>query len=192
MRSTIAPVVTALTLFACVPIANAAEYAIDPAHTFVTFEIDHLATSTNRGRFDGKQGSVQFDRSAKIGKVDITVDTTSLNTGVPAFTKHLNGPDLLDTSKYPTARFVADKFTFNGDMVSEVSGMLTLMGKTNPVTMKAIRFNCYVSPMVKREVCGGDFETTFDRTQFGLNYGVEWGFSKNVHLLVQIEALKQE
>ncbi|MDH4416679.1 MAG: YceI family protein [Acidovorax sp.] len=171
--------------------AQAANYAIDPTHTFVTFEIGHFGASTNRGRFDKKQGAVEFDRAAKTGKVDITIDTTSVNTGTPAFDKHLQSADLFDTAKHPTIKFVSDKFSFNGDKVSEVTGQLTLLGKTAPVTLKATQFNCYDSPMLKREVCGGDFETTIDRTQWGMNYGVEWGFPKNVRLVVQIEAVKQ-
>ncbi len=171
--------------------AQAANYAIDPTHTFVTFEIGHFGASTNRGRFDKKQGTVEFDRAAKTGKVDITIDTTSVNTGTPAFDKHLQAADLFDAAKHPTIKFVSDKFSFNGDKVSEVTGQLTLLGKTAPVTLKATQFNCYDSPMLKREVCGGDFETTIDRTQWGMNYGVDWGFPKNVRLVVQIEAVKQ-
>ena len=171
--------------------AQAANYAIDPTHTFVTFEISHFGATTNRGRFDKKQGTVEFDRAAKTGKVDITIDTTSVNTGTPPFDKHLQSADLFDAAKHPTIKFVSDKFSFNGDKVSEVTGQLTLLGKTAPVTLKATQFNCYDSPMLKREVCGGDFETTLDRTQWGMNYGVEWGFAKNVRLVVQIEAVKQ-
>jgi polyisoprenoid-binding protein YceI len=171
--------------------AQAANYAIDPTHTFVTFEIGHFGASTNRGRFDKKQGTVEFDRAAKTGKVDITIDTTSVNSGTPAFDKHLQSADLFDAAKHPSIKFVSDKFSFNGDKVSEVTGQLTLLGKTAPVTLKATQFNCYDSPMLKREVCGGDFETTIDRTQWGMNYGVEWGFPKNVRLVVQIEAVKQ-
>lgn len=171
--------------------AQAAPYAIDPTHTFVTFEISHFGATTNRGRFDKKQGTVDFDRAAKTGKVDITIDTTSVNTGTPAFDKHLQSADLFDAAKHPTIKFVSDKFTFSGDKVSEVSGQLTLLGKTGPVTLKSTQFACYDSPMLKREVCGGDFETTIDRTQWGMNYGVEWGFPKNVRLVIQIEAVKQ-
>lgn len=171
--------------------AQAANYAIDPTHTFVTFEIGHFGATTNRARFDKKQGTVEFDRAAKTGKVDITIDTTSVNSGTPAFDKHLQSADLFDAAKHPTIKFVSDKFSFNGDKVGEVTGQLTLLGKTAPVTLKATQFNCYDSPMLKREVCGGDFETTIDRTQWGMNYGVEWGFPKNVRLVVQIEAVKQ-
>ena len=171
--------------------AQSATYAIDPTHTFVTFEISHFGATTNRGRFDKKEGSVQFDRAGKTGKVEITVDATSINSGTPPFDKHLQSPDIFNAAKYPTIKFVSDKFTFNGDKVSEVSGQLTLLDKTLPVTLKATQFNCYQSPMLKREVCGGDFEATIDRTQWGLNYGVEWGFPKNVRLVAQIEAIKQ-
>ena len=178
---------TALTAGA----AQAANYAIDPTHTFVTFEIGHFGATTNRARFDKKQGTAEFDRAAKTGKVDISIDVTSVNSGTPQFDKHLQSADLFDAAKHPTIKFVSDKFSFNGDKVSEVSGQLTLLGKTAPVTLKATQFNCYDSPMLKREVCGGDFEATIDRTPCGMNYGVEWGFPKNVRLVVQIEAIKQ-
>jgi hypothetical protein len=107
---------------------------------------------------------VQFDRAGKAGKVEISFDATSVNTGTAAFDKHLQGPDFFDAAKHPTIKFTSDKFSFNGDNVSEVTGQLTLLGKTAPVTLKANQFTCYQSPMLKREVCGGDFETTIDRS----------------------------
>ena len=171
--------------------AESANYAIDPTHTFATFEIGHFGASVNRGRFDKKEGTVQFDRAGKTGKVELTIDVTSINTGTEAFNKHLQSPDLFNAAQYPTMKFVADKFSFNGDNVSEVAGTLTLLGKTNPVVLKANQFNCYQNPMLKREVCGGDFEATIDRTQWGMNFGLAYGFSKNVRLVVQVEAVKQ-
>lgn len=171
--------------------AEVAHYAIDPTHTFAAFEIGHFGTSTNRGRFDKKEGSVQLDRAAKTGKVEITFDTSSINTGTEAFNKHLQSPDLLDAAKHPQAKFVGTKFQFEGDKLTAVEGTLTLLGKANPVTLKANQFNCYQNPMLKREVCGGDFETTIDRTQFGMNYGIDWGFPKAVRIVVQVEAVRQ-
>ena len=191
MRKSLLTLAAAAALLASAAHAEIATYTMDPSHTFATFEIAHFGTTTNRGRFDKKQGLVQFDRAAKTGKVDVSIDTTSINTGTAAFDKHLQSPDLFDAAKYPTIKFVSDKFSFNGDKVSEVTGKLTLLGKTLPVTLKANQFNCYVSPMLKREVCGGDFETTIDRTAFGMNYGIDWGFPKNVSLVIQVEAVKQ-
>ena len=186
--SLIATTLAAATLSAQ---AQSATYAVDPTHTFATFEIDHFGASTNRGRFDKKSGTVQLDKAAKTGKVELTLDTTSINTGTAAFDKHLQSKDFFNTAEFPTAKFVADKFVFNGDKVSDVSGTLTLLGKTNPVTLKASKFNCYMSPMLKVEVCGGDFETTLVRSSYGMGWGLNFGFSDNVRLLVQVEAVKQ-
>ena len=191
MRTSLIALAAAATLATGIAQAEPANYAIDPTHTFVTFEISHFGAAVNRARFDKKQGSVQLDKAAKSGKVEISFDTTSVNSGTPAFDKHLQSADLFDSAKHPTMKFVADKFVFNGDKVASVEGQLTLLGKTGPITLKANQFNCYDSPMLKREVCGGDFEATIDRTQWGMNYGVEWGFPKNVRLIAQIEAVKQ-
>jgi polyisoprenoid-binding protein YceI len=191
MRKSLLTLAAMASLLAGAAQAEIASYAIDPTHTFATFEISHFGASVNRGRFDKKEGSVQLDRAAKTGKVDITIDTTSINSGTAAFDKHLQSADLFDAAKYPTIKFVSDKFSFNGDKVAEVTGNLTLLGKTQPVTLKANQFSCYQSPMLKREVCGGDFETTIDRSAFGMNYGIAWGFPKDVRLVVQVEAVKQ-
>lgn len=171
--------------------AETATYAIDPTHTFVNFEAKHFNTSTLRGRFDKKEGTVAFDRQAKTGKADITIDMASVSTGVGPLDGHLKGKDFFNASASPTAKFVGDKFTFDGDKVSAVAGQLTMLGKTVPVTLKATNFNCYQNPMLKREVCGGDFETTIARTQWGMNYGLDYGIPDNIRLLIQIEAVKQ-
>lgn len=180
-----------LALLTSVVQAELASYAIDPSHTFATFEISHFGTSTIRGRIDKKEGVAQLDVAAKAGKVELTMEMGSINSGVAGFDKHLQNADLFNVAEHPTAKFVADKFSFSGDKVTEVAGILTLLGKTNPVVLKASRFNCYQSPMLKREVCGGDFESMIDRTQWGMNYGVAYGFPKEVRLVIQVEAIKQ-
>ena len=191
MKKTLLALALVPVLFASAAQAQSATYAIEPTHTFVTFEINHFGTSTNRGRFDKKEGTVQFDRAGKSGKVDITIDTTSINTGTAPFDGHLKSAEILNVAAHPTARFVSDKFVFEGDKVKEVTGQFTLMGKTNPVTLKATKFNCYMSPMIKREVCGGDFEATIKRSQWGASYGINYGFSDDMRLVVQVEAVKQ-
>ncbi len=189
IRSTL--VATTLAAAALGAQAQSAIYAIDPTHTFATFEIQHFGTSTNRGRFDKKSGMVTLDKAAKTGKVEITLETGSINTGTTKFDQHLQSKDFFNATEFPTAKFVSDKFSFNGDKVTEVSGLLTLLGKTNPVVLKATNFNCYMHNMLKVEVCGGDFETTVVRSQYGMVWGLNFGFSDNVRLLVQVEAIKQ-
>lgn len=180
-------------LFATAAQAAPATYAIDPTHTFATFEIDHNGASTNRVRFDKKSGTVEFDRDAKAGKVEVVLEMDSLSSGTVAFDKHLKSADIFNVAKFPQAKFVSDKFVFDGDKLKEVTGQLTILDKTQPVTIKANKFTCYPNAMLqKRETCGGDFEAVIDRTAFGVNYGVDYGFPKQVRLVMSIEAVKQQ
>lgn len=171
--------------------AETSTYQIDPTHTFVTFEVVHFGTSTNRGRFDRKAGSVSLDKAAKVGHAELTLEAASIDTGTPGFDKHLLGDNFLNAAIFPAARFISDNFTFNADQVSQVEGQLTLLGKTNPVVLRATKFNCYMNPLLKREVCGGDFEATIQRSQWGMNWGIDLGVPDVVKLVIQVEAIKQ-
>src|SRR6218665_2937017 len=122
--------------------AAADTYVIAPTHTFVTFEAKHFGTSTNRGRFDKKQGTVTLDKEARKGKLEVTIETGSISTGSPMFDGHLKGKDFFNAEANPTATFAGDQFKFDGDKVTEIVGKLTLLGKTQPVTLKATNFDC--------------------------------------------------
>ncbi len=165
-------------------------YALDPTHTFVTFEAKHFGVSTNRGRFDKTQGTVTLDLAAKTGKAEIVIQTGSINTGTGPFDGHLKSKNFFNSEAFPTATFVGNQFKFEGDKVTEVAGTLTLLGKTQPVTLKASSFGCYENPRLKREVCGGDFETTIQRSNYGMTYGLP-GIPDAIKLVIQIEAVKQ-
>lgn len=192
MTKNIALTLLAATAALAAQVAHAAPatYAIEPTHTFVTFEAKHFGTSTNRGRFDKKSGSITLDVAAKTGKVDVTLETGSINTGTAPFDGHLKSKDFFNVEAFPKATFVSDKVVFEGDKVSAVVGTLTLLGKPQTVTLKASNFNCYQSPMLKREVCGGDFETTIQRGDFGMTYGLP-GIPNDIRLVIQVEAVKQ-
>lgn len=170
------------------PIKNA-RYIIDPTHTFVNYEMGHYGTTTNRGRFSTKDGVVRMDSTGENGKIDITMDMTSINTGVDLLNRHVQSKDFLNVADFPTGRFVADKIIVASDKVQEVDGALTLLGQTRPVVLKASRFNCYMSPLLNRQVCGGDFETTIQRSEWGITWGINFGFEDKVRLLVQVEAI---
>ena len=171
--------------------AEMATYGIDPTHTFASFEALHKGTSFIRGRFDRKEGSLQFDRAGKAGHAEITIEINSISTGVPALDRHLRSAAFFNAEQFPSAHFVGERFVFDGDKVSEVAGTLTLAGKTAPLTLKATNFNCYFSPLFKREVRGGDFEATLQRSQGGLTGGLPIDAPDNVRLLVQVEAIRQ-
>ena len=170
--------------------AEPVTFNIDPGHTVVTFEALHNNTSTQRGRIQAKEGSVVIDRATKTGKADITLDLTTLSAASSSLEGTLKGERMFNVAQGPTARFVGDTFTFEGDKLASVSGTLTLLGKSQPTTLKATRFNCYESAQLKREVCGGDFTGSVKRSAFGLGFGPTIA-PDDVGLLVQVEAIRE-
>lgn len=170
--------------------AKGAHYVVDPTHTFVMYEIGHYGATTNRGRFSTQAGSVQIDPTGADGRVEIVMDISSINTGVDLLNRHIQSKDFFDVASFPTARFVAERMDFSGDAVVDVPGTLTLLGRSKPVTLTARRFKCYESPMLNRQVCGGDFETTVRRSEWGVTWGINFGFEDAVKLLVQVEAVR--
>ncbi len=170
--------------------AQSATYVVEPTHTFVTFEAKHFGTSTNRGRFDKKEGTITIDPAAKTGKAEITIDMASINTGTAPFDGHLKSKDFFNAAEFATAKFVGDKFEFDGSKVKSVTGTLTMLGKTNPVTLTAENYGCYDHPRLKVQVCGGDFNTTIQRSQWGMGYGIPF-VPDAVKLVIQVEAIKQ-
>lgn len=118
---------------------------------------------------------------------------TSINTGTGPFDGHLKSADFFDVANFPSAKFVGTHFKFEGDKVSEVAGELTMRGKTHPVTLKSSSFGCYINQRISREVCGGDFEATLQRSQWGVSFGVANNMiPDNVKLQIQVEAVKTQ
>lgn len=163
-------------------------YVLDPAHTYPSFEADHMGgLSVWRGKFTGTTGKVVYDKAAKSGTVDVTVDMSSIDFGMPKLNEHAKSGEIFDAAKYPTATY-SGKFTkFNGDAPAEAQGTLTMHGVTKPVTLTINSFLCKPNPQSKKEVCGADASATFNRSDFGVNFGDKYGFKMDVKLQIQVE-----
>lgn len=188
MRKTF--IAASLAALAAGTVAQPVTFAIDPEHTVVTAEALRFNTSTHRIRMQAKEGTIVLDRDAKSGKADITIDLTTLSAASSALQGALKGERLFNVAQGPTARFVGDTFTFDGNKIASVAGTLTLLGKSQPVTLKAIRFNCYENAQLKREVCGGDFGATIQRSQYGLGFAPSVA-ADDIALLIQVEGIRQ-
>lgn len=166
-------------------------FKIDPRHTFVTFVYTHLGLTNVRGRFNVKESSFTIDPQARTGKAEVVIDMASVNIGFGTLEKLLNSPEVFDTARYPAATFVADRFAFEGDKLTELSGTLTLKDKSRPVTLKASQYTCLFSPVLKRNICGGEFEGAVDREAMGITFGLPTPHAtREVRLIVQIEAFQ--
>jgi|ERR1700730_4947347 polyisoprenoid-binding protein YceI len=163
-------------------------YVIDPNHTYPSFEADHFGgLSVWRGKFDATSGKVVYDKEAKSGSLDVTVDMNSIDFGNPKLNEHAKSAELFDAAKFPTAAFTGKFTKFNGATPTEAQGTLTMHGVTKPVTLQINSFKCMQNPMSKKEVCGADASANINRADFGVNFGDKYGFKQEVKLLIQVE-----
>ena len=163
-------------------------YVLDSHHTYPSFEADHMGgLSIWRGKFSDTSGKVVYDKEAKSWSIDITVNMQSINFGMEKMDEHAKSAEILDVEKYPTATYTGKFSKFNGATPTEAQGTFTLHGVTKPLTLTINSFMCKPHPMTKKEVCGADASASFNRSDFGVNYGDAHGFKMGVKLQIQVE-----
>ncbi len=188
-RACVIPLATlAMALLAPVAKAQPVIYLIDPEHTQIWWGVRHLGTSTARGRFDHIAGRIVLDRAAGAGDVSIVVDTASVSSGVPVLDKMLRGTDFLASDAWPQAYFIGNQLRFEAGKLRELRGEFTLRGVSRGLSLIARRFHCRSEPNTQ-EVCGGDFEATLERSDFGITYGLPF-VGNEVALSISIEATR--
>lgn len=167
-------------------------YEIDPMHTYPSFEADHMGISYWRGKFNKTSGTLVLDKEGATGSVDVKIEIASVDFGLDAMNEQAVSPEFFDSAKYPQATYKGKLMDFVDGAPTRVVGDLTLHGVTRPVELKINRFKCIPHPMFKRELCGADASAVFKRDEFGLSAGKEYGFSMDVNLRIQMEAVVPE
>ena len=167
-------------------------YTIDPTHTFPSFEADHMGMSHWRGKFNRSSGSVLLDKAAGKGSVEVEIDMASVDFGLDALNTAAVGKELFETAKYPKATYRGELADFVDGAPTRVRGEFTLHGVTRPLDLRITRFKCMPHPLSKRDWCGADAEASFDRSQFGLDAGKDYGFDMTVALRIQVEATRDK
>ena len=182
-----------LALFAATAGAAPTTYNIDPTHTYPSFETDHFGgLSVWRGKFRSSKGTVTLDDAAKTGTVAITIDTASIDIGYEKLDEHVKSAEILDVAKNPTSTSKGKLVDFRDGKPTAVDGELTLHGVTKPVKLVIDSFKCQANPMTKKQTCGADAKATFNRSDFGVEYGKAYGFKMEVNLAIQVEAIKAD
>jgi polyisoprenoid-binding protein YceI len=175
---------------AATALAAPATYNIDAAHTYPSFEADHMGgLSLWRGKVNASSGTITLDKAASTGSVNITMDMKSIDFGNQALNDHAQTPDIFDTAKFPTATYTGRLVKFQNGAPTEVDGTLTLHGVSKPVVLKINSFLCKQHPQQMKEVCGADASATINREDFGVSFGKAFGFKMDVTLRISVEAL---
>jgi len=165
-------------------------YVIDGNHTLPRFSYSHFGYSTQLSRFDKTSGIIILDKATKEGSANVTIDTTSVNTGYALFNEHIQKEDFFDTTKFPTATFISSKFNFDGDKVKSINGLLTIKGISKDVTLTVTSFMCMPHPMAKKEACGVNATTVVKRSDFNMSKHVPY-VSDEITIDIPVEAIKK-
>ena len=174
--------------------AEPAEFVLDPEHTYITFFVSHLGFSDLAGMFLESSGSFSYDEEAKeLKNATVTVKTDSVFTNHEKRDEHLRGADFLNTSEFPEMTFVATKAEKISDTEGKITGDLTLLGVTKPITLDARLNKAGNYPFGDGHYAIGiDATGTFKRSDFGMTYGVDGNIvGDEIKLVLGIEGIRQ-
>ena len=170
-------------------IASAETFIIDSSHTLPVFEVNHLGFSTQRGRFNETQGTIELDRKAHKGHVTFTIASNSIDMGLAKWDEHMKTADFFNATRFPEITFESNTILFTGDVPVAAEGTLSLLGISHPLHLQIHGFTCGDNPIVKKPVCAANIEAHLKRSDFGMTQYLP-GIGDEVHVLVPIEAFK--
>jgi polyisoprenoid-binding protein YceI len=162
-------------------------YSVDPTHSNVGFEVKHMGIATVRGAFKSFSGTVND------GRLEGSVEVSSIDTGTPDRDGHLQGPEFFDAAQFPQITFKSDKIEAAGEEI-KVGGEITIKGVTKPIQLTGTVSENGQDPWGNERV-GFEVETVIDRREFGLQWNqtlpngadlVAW----NVKIIVSVSAVK--
>lgn len=171
--------------------AHAADtYKFDPNHTSVIWSASHFGHSNPHGIFSNIEGTLVIDEAApENSKVDVTVPVDKIATGIAKFDDHLKGKDFFNVAEFATATFVSTKVEKTGDKTAKVTGDLTLLGVTKPLTLDVTLNQKAPNPMNKKETVGFSGTGVIKRSEYGIKYALP-NVSDDVKIQIEAEANK--
>lgn len=183
------PASLALILSVALPALAATEtFTFDRAHTLIGFRIRHVVTKVE-GRFKGFTGTIWLDRANPAGsKIELTIQTGSIDTAVEDRDKDLRSPNFFDVEKYPTITFKSSKVEAKGSDSYEVTGDFTMHGvtKTIRVPVKHTGFG----KLGDIDKAGFEIALPLSRKDYGIDRGIPL-LGDDVEINIQVEANKQ-
>ena len=169
---------------------SAETYKLDPGHSSIVFRVKHLGIAYVYGRFNGPTGSFVFDESSPSkSAIEMQAETKNIDTAVEKRDTHLKSPDFFNAGEYPLVSFKSSSVKKISGNTYEVSGDLTLLGKTRPITAEVNATGAGKDPWGNFRM---GFETSFSikRSEFGMGF-MMGGVSDEVNLTVSVEGIRQ-
>ncbi len=181
-----------LALATPLALAQTSTWVPDKAHSGVDFSILHLSLSQVRGHFGNIGGSIVWNEGdITKSTVNVTIDVTTVDTGVAPRDADLKSDHFFDVAQFPSATFTSTSVSKSSGGLT-VSGNLTLHGVTKPVVLHVQGPTGPITGMDKKPHSGFSATTTFKRTDFGI--GTKYPPSvvgDDVNLTIDLDVAKQ-
>ena len=190
MKSTLIAAALSTALLAPT-VAFAASYTIDQTHAHAAFKVSHLGFSHTIGQFKEISGTLQFDEAdPAASSVSVTINTASVDSANEARDEHLRKADFLNVEAFPTMTFASTAIEVTGEKTGKLTGDLTLLGVTKPVTLDVTFNQAGPHPFDPSKIVAG-FSATgeINRSEFGMAYASP-AIGETVELTIEIEARK--
>lgn len=184
-----------LLLVASLPAqAEPRKYNIDPDHFSLMFEVNHLGYANVIGLFLEAGGSFMYDAEAgTVPSGKVTVQSDSVFTDHDKRDEHLRKSDFLHVDEHPTVVFEVTGFEKTGENTGKLTGDLTLLGKTRPVTLDVRLNKAAVYPIThEKYTLGLSASTTIKRSEWGMTYALDpLMVGDEVKLRFEFEAIRE-
>jgi len=149
---------------------NQNDWNIDTAHTGIGFSVRHMVVSKVRGRFAKYSGAIRLDDGdITRSSVEVSIETSSIDTGVADRDTHLRSPDFFDVEKFPELRFRSKRIEQLDDTRYRVMGDLTIRDVTREVSLD-VEYGGRAKDPWGNERVGFVATTSIDRKDFGLTW----------------------
>lgn len=190
-------VVATVAILSIPVFATAAPWSIDADHSSVGFKVRHMMVSNVKGDFGKISGVVDInDKDITKSKVEVSIDTNSINTNMQKRDEHLRSAEFFDVAKYPTMTFVSKKVAKAGKGNLKATGDLTLHGVTRQVVLEVEGPSKESKDPWGNIRRGATATTKINRKDFGLvwNAALETGgvaVGEEITITLEIELLKK-
>ena len=197
MRNTLAAALFAGLMMTAMPALAAKKlpadsYAFDKVHTQIMFSVSHLGFSFSTGSFTVFDGGFTFDEAKpESSTVNVTIDTDSITLHDDKWEEHMKSEDFFNVAAFPTMTFKSTLAEKTGDNTGRLTGDLTLLGVTKPVTLDVIFNKGAVHPYSKQYVAGFSATGALKRSDFGMVYGLP-GIGDEVNITLEVEGIRNE
>ncbi|HNQ03266.1 MAG TPA: YceI family protein [Thiobacillaceae bacterium] len=174
----------------CTVTAQAVErFTLDPTHTFPSFEIRHQGISTMRGKFTRTKGQVVLDPLGQENRIEVSVDASSVDTGMDNLDQILRGGSFFNVAQYPEVRFSATQIEFREGRPVLARGQLTLLGQTRPMELEIRDYACTKHFLTRRSMCGADVHGVLRRAEYGMTAWIPL-VGDEVRLAIEVEGFR--